>query len=201
MVQEVDPSPQLISYFQESKTLWTDSDGNKKQFIDSQEWHYILSNIEQNIFLLKRLEERGLLKSENHIVDCGIGLGTALFDIYLQSKEYTDRSFTFTGIEKQAMYVGYLQERLLSYWEGNLELIHDDIMSQDYSKYNIIYTFTPFQTTDKLKELYSKIISEVEVGSVLIENKNAGLGLHGVLTELEGIQKIELDDIVVFKKI
>ncbi len=201
MVQEVDPSPQLISYFQESKALWTDFDGNKKQFIDSQEWHYILSNIEQNIFLLKRLEERGLLKSENHAVDCGIGLGTALFDIYLQSKEFADKTFTFTGIEKQAMYIGHLQEKLLSYWEGNLELIHDDIMNQDYSKYNIIYTFTPFQTVDKLKELYNKIISEVEVGSVLIENKNAGLGLHGVLTELEGIQKIELDDIVVFKKL
>jgi hypothetical protein len=201
MVQEVDPSPQLISYFQESKALWTEFDGNKKQFIDSSEWHYILSNIEQNIFLLKRLEERGLLKTENHIVDCGIGLGTALFDIYLQSKEFVDKTFTFTGIEKQAMYIGYIQEKLLSYWDGNLDLIHDDIMNQDYSKYNIVYTFTPFQTVDKLKELYNKIISEVEVGSVLIENKNAGLGLHGVLTELEGIQKIELDDIVVFKKI
>ncbi len=201
MVQEVDPSPQLISYFQESKALWTDFDGNKKQFIDSQEWHYILSNIEQNIFLLKRLEERDLLKSENHIVDCGIGLGTALFDIYLQSKEFNDRTFTFTGIEKQTMYVEYLNEKLIHHWEGNLELIHDDIMNQDYSKFNIIYTFTPFQTVDKLKELYSKIISEVEVGSVLIENKNAGLGLHGVLTELEGVQKIELDDIVVFKKL
>ena len=201
MVQEVDPSPQLISYFQESKALWTEFDGNKKQFIDSSEWHYILSNIEQNIFLLKRLEERGLLKSENHIVDCGIGLGTALFDIYLQSKDFTDKTFTFTGIEKQAMYIGFIQEKLLSYWDGNLDLIHDDIMNQDYSKYNVIYTFTPFQTVDKLKELYSKIISEVEVGSVLIENKNAGLGLHGVLTDLEGIQKIELDDIVVFKKL
>lgn len=201
MVQEVDPSPQLISYFQESKALWTEFDGNKKQFIDSSEWHYILSNIEQNIFLLKRLEERGLLKSENHIVDCGIGLGTALFDIYLQSKDFTDKTFTFTGIEKQAMYIGFIQEKLLSYWDGNLDLIHDDIMNQDYSKYNIIYTFTPFQTVDKLKELYSKIISEVEVGSVLIENKNAGLGLHGVLTDLDGIQKIELDDIVVFKKL
>jgi hypothetical protein len=201
MVQEVDPSPQLISYFQESKALWTEFDGNKKQFIDSSEWHYILSNIEQNIFLLKRLQERGLLKTENHIVDCGIGLGTALFDIYLQTKDFTDKTFTFTGIEKQAMYIGFIQEKLLPYWDGNLDLIHDDIMNQDYSKYNIIYTFTPFQTVDKLKELYNKIISEVEVGSVLIENKNAGLGLHGVLTDLEGIQKIELDDIVVFKKL
>ena len=201
MVQEVDPSPQLINYFQESKALWTDFDGQKSEFVDSEEWHYILSNIEQNIYLLKRLEERNLLKQENNIVDCGIGLGTALFDIYIQSKEFTDKSFTFTGIEKQKMYVDYLNQRLIEHWEGNLELIHDDIMNQNYSKFNIIYTFTPFQTDDKLKELYSKIISEVESGSVLIENKNAGLGLHGVLTDLEGIQKIELDDIVVFKKL
>ena len=67
MVQEVDPSPQLINYFQESKALWTDFDGQKSEFVDSEEWHYILSNIEQNIYLLKRLEERNLLKQENNI--------------------------------------------------------------------------------------------------------------------------------------
>ncbi len=201
MVQEIEPSPRLVNYFQESRGLWTEFDGNKTEFVDSQEWHYILSNIEQNIYLLKRLEERNLLKEENHIVDCGIGLGTALYDLYTQTEGFDNRTFTFTGIEKQDLYINYLKEKLIDFWDGNLELIHDDIMNQNYSKYNIIYTYTPFQTVDKLKELYNKIISEVEVGSVLIENKNAGLGLHGVLTELEGIQKIELDDIVVFKKL
>ena len=81
MLQEVDPNPELVTYFQESKGLWTEFDGNKKEFADSSEWHYILSNIEQNIFLLQRLEERSLLREENHICDCWIGLGTALFDI------------------------------------------------------------------------------------------------------------------------
>jgi hypothetical protein len=202
MAQEVSPNENLVKYFQDSKSLWTEFDSSKPEFIQNEEWHYVLSNIELNIFLLQRLEERSLLRQENHICDCGIGLGTALFDIYQQSKLFEDgKTFTFTGIEKQKMYVDYLNQRLIEHWEGNLELIHDDIMNQNYSKFNIIYTFTPFQTVDKLKELYSKIISEVESGSVLIENKNAGLGLHGVLTDLEGIQKIELDDIVVFKKL
>lgn len=202
MSQEVEPNPQLVTYFQESKGLWTEFDGNKKEFADSSEWHYILSNIEQNIFLLQRLEERSLLREENHICDCGIGLGTALFDIYTQSKLFEDgKTFTFTGIEKQENYIKYLNDKLISHWNGDLNLIHDDIMNQDYSKYNIVYTYTPFQKVEKLKELYNKIVSEVSVGSILVENKNAGLGLHGVLTEIEGLEKIELDDIVVFKKI
>jgi hypothetical protein len=201
MAQEVDPNPELITYYHESKELWTDFDGNKKEFADFSEWHYILSNIEQNIFLLRRLEERNLLKDENHIVDCGIGLGTAMFDLYLQSKEFTDKSFSFTGIEKHEMYIKYLNERLIQKWENNLDLIHGDIMDQNYSKFNIVYTYTPFQTTEKLKELYTKIKTEISPGSILIENKNAGLGMHGVLTEIEGLEKIELDDIVIFKKI
>jgi hypothetical protein len=197
----VNPNPKLIEYFKLSKSMWTEFDGNKIEFLESGEWHYILSNIEQNIFLLKRLEERNLLESENHIVDCGIGLGTALYDIYLQSKDFTGKSFTFTGIEKQKSYLEFFNKHLISFWEGNLNLIEDDIMNRDYSKYNIIYTYTPFQTVDKLKSLYNKIISEIEIGSVIIENKNSGLGLHGVLTELTGIEKIQLDDIVVFKKL
>jgi hypothetical protein len=202
MLQEVDPNPELVTYFHESRGLWTEFDGSKKEFIEASEWHYILSNIEQNIFLLQRLDERNLLKDENHICDCGIGLGTALFDIYTQSKLFEDgKTFTFTGIEKQELYLDYLNNKLIKYWEGNLNVIHDDIMNQNYSKYNIIYTYTPFQIVEKLKELYNKIVSEVSVGSILVENKNAGLGLHGVLTEIEGLEKIELDDIVVFKKI
>lgn len=200
MIEEVEPNKELITYFHKSKGLYTDFDGNKKEFIESNEWHYILSNIEQNIFLLKRLDERNLLKSENNICDCGVGLATALFDIYLQSKDL-DNKFTFTGIEKQKNYIDYLNDKLISYWEGNLNLIHDDIMNQNYSKYNIIYTYTPFQKVDKLKELYNKIVSEIAIDSILIENKNAGLGLHGVLMEIEGLEKIELDDIVVFKKV
>lgn len=122
--------------------------------------------------------------------------------IYQQSKLFNDgKIFKFYGIEKQQVYLDFLREKLLHYWENNLTIIEDDIMNQNYSKYNIVYTYTPFKTTEKLTLLYNKIISEIAPGSILIENKNAGLGLHGILTELQGIKKIQIDDIVVFQKI
>lgn len=202
MAQEVSPNENLVKYFQDSKCLWTEFDSSKPEFIQNEEWHYVLSNIEQNIFLLQRLEERGLLKQKNHICDCGVGLATALFDIYQQSKLFDDeKTFTFTGIEKQKVYIDFLKEKLLHYWGKDLTVIEDDIMNQDYSKYNIVYTYTPFKTTEKLTNLYSKIIREMATGSILIENKNAGLGLHGILTELAGIKKVQIDDIVVFQKV
>lgn len=202
MVEEVNPNELLVEYYRMSKTLWTEFDSSRPEFIENEEWHYVISNIEQNIFLLQRLQERSLLREINNICDCGIGLGVALFDIYQQSKLFTDgKTFNFYGIEKQKNYLDFLNEKLFSYWEGNLNLIEDDIMNQNYSKYNIVYTYTPFKTTEKLSKFYNKIISEVESGSLLIENKNAGLGLHGILTELDGIKKIQIDDIVVFQKI
>lgn len=202
MVQEVEPNEQLVKYYQESRSLFTDFDSSKPDFVENEEWHYVISDIELNIFLLQRLDERNLLKQNNFICDCGIGLGVALFDMYQQSKLFKDgKTFEFYGIEKQQNYVDYLNSKLLHYWEGNLNLIHDDIMNQNYSKYNIVYTYTPFKTVDKLTELYTKIISEIEPGSILIENKNSGLGFHGVLTDLQGIKKIHLDEIVVFQKI
>ena len=202
MVEEVEPNELLIKYFQDSKSLFTDFDSSKREFIENEEWHYVTSNIELNIFLLQRLDERNLLRNENNICDCGIGLGTTLFDMYLQSKLFTDgKKFNFYGIEKQKSYIEFLNKNLLQYWEGNLSIIEDDIMNQDYSKYNIVYTYTPFKTTEKLEKLYNKIISEVSTGSLLIEHKNSGLGLHGILTELEGVRKLKIDDIVVFQKI
>jgi hypothetical protein len=202
MVEEIEPNKELVKYYQDSKSLFTDFDSSKPNFLQDEEWHYVVSNIELNIFLLQRLDERKLLLNHNIVCDCGIGLGVALFDMYQQSKLFKDgKTFEFWGIEKQQNYVDFLNEKLISYWHGNLNLIQGDIMEQDYSKFNIVYTYTPFKTVEKLTQLYSKIISEIKPGSILVENKNAGLGLHGILTELEGIKKIHLDDIVVFQKI
>lgn len=201
MTQEVKAHESLVEYYQISRTLWTDFDDKKKEFSNEEEWHYILSNLEQNIFLLKRLDEINLLKEENHLVDCGIGLGTTLFDFFIQSKEFTDKKFTFTGIEKYKPYVDFLKSNLLEKWEGGLNLIEDDIMNHNYENYNIIYTYTPFRNMEKLRMFYNKVISEMKSGSILIENKCYGLGLSGILTELDGIKKIPIDEIVVFVKI
>lgn len=198
---EIEPNEKLVEYFRISNQLQTQNDGQKIEFYHNAEWHYILSNIEQNILLLKRLDEKELLQRENHICDCGVGLGVALFDFYQQSKDFDDKKFYFYGIEKQKEYINFLKDKLLIYWQNQLNLIEDDLMNCDYSNYNILYTYTPFKTPQRLKDFYNKIVSEVRPGSLIIENKSSGLGLHGVLTEITGLRKIGIDEIVVFQKI
>ena len=85
MIEEIEPNPHLIKYFEITHNFKTNL--SLSDFTNNGEHFNVLSNIDQNIFLLKRLEERGLLKDSNSICDCGIGLGNCLFEIYLQSKE------------------------------------------------------------------------------------------------------------------
>ena len=104
MIEEIEPHPHLIKYFEITHNFKTNL--SLSDFTNNGEHFNVLSNIDQNIFLLKRLEERGLLKDSNSICDCGIGLGNCLFEIYLQSKEI-DKKFKFTGIEKQNFYINF----------------------------------------------------------------------------------------------
>ena len=91
----IEPNPLLLDYMSDAQGLFTDFDGAKREFVDADEWHYVPSQLEQNIYLLRRLDERGLLKDHNSIFDCGIGLATTMFDLYLQSKEIEGKTFEF----------------------------------------------------------------------------------------------------------
>ena len=133
------------------------------------------------------------------MIDCGIGLGFSLFDFYLQSLSL-NRNFTFTGIEKQKIYVDYLKENLLSFWNEELNIIEDDIMNHSYSDYNIVYSYTPFRSGKSLNEFYNKIAYEVKSGSIIIENANWGLGYHDLLKNIDLLEPIEIDDIHIFVK-
>jgi hypothetical protein len=199
MTEIIEPNEKLVQYFSICRNLWTEFDDQLGTFYNDDEWHYITSNIENNIFLLKRLGERGLLRENNKMVDCGIGLGTALFDFYLQSKEL-NFSFTFTGIEKYEKYTDYFKSNLLSMWEDGINLIEGDIMEQSFSDYNIVYSFTPFKTEEKLIEFYTKVANEISTGSIMIENRNNGLGYKNVLLSIDNLYSIEIDDILVFVK-
>ena len=200
MAQEVSPNENLVKYFQDSKSLWTEFDSSKPEFIQNEEWHYVLSNIELNIFLLQRLEERGLLKQENHICDCGIGLGNALFEIYLQSLDI-NKNFYFYGVEKQDVYIQFIIDNLSHLWKDKLSLIKDDIMNVDYSKFNIVYSYSPFNNKKKLEKMYQKIVSEIQLGSIIVENANLGKGHFGLLKEFTELEEIDLDGLYIYKKI
>ena len=145
--------------------------------------------------------ERNLLKSEINICDAGIGLGSALFDIYLQSKELSDIKFNFFGIEKQSKYIDFFNQNLKSYWNDDLNFIEGDIIEQDFSNYDIVYSYSPYVQEYDLYQFYDKVKSEIKSGSLLIENRENGLGLNSVLTRIDDLEKIEIDDIYVFRKI
>ena len=194
--EEVEPHPELILYFQETQKF---SGKLPDDYNEGNEFYNIVSNIEQNIFLLDRLNERNLLKENNNMIDCGIGLGFSLFDFYLQSLSL-NRNFKFTGIEKQKIYVDYLKKNLLSFWNEELNIIEDDIMNHSYSDYNIVYSYTPFRSGKSLNEFYNKIAYEVKSGSIIIENANWGLGYHDLLKNIDFLEPIEIDDIHIFVK-
>jgi hypothetical protein len=198
MSEIIEPNSILVEYYQRVKDFEV-----REMFVSKigeGEWLYIQSNIDQNIFLMKRLEEAGLLPDSGRICDCGIGLGTALFDIYLQSKDL-GKNYLFVGIEKQSKYVKYIMENVFRFWNDDLELINDDIMLQTYENYDIIYCYTPFRDIEKLRNFYLKVISEMKEGSILIENKNWGLGEGEILSSIsEDIVPIDLDGITIFQK-
>ena len=194
----IEPNPILIDYYQKAKEFEIREMLVSK--VGDGEWLYIQSNIDQNIFLLKKLEDLGLIPDSGKICDCGIGLGTAIFDIYLQSKDL-GKKYSFVGIEKQANYLDYLNENLLSFWNEDLEVVSGDLMDQKYEEYDIVYCYTPFRDVDKLSNFYLKVISEMSEGSILIENKNWGLGEGEILSTIsEDITPIDLDGLTVFQK-
>lgn len=48
--------------------------------------------------------------------------------------------------------------------------------------------------------MYKKISSEISSGSVIVENANNGLGHFNLLETISELEKIELEDIFVFRK-
>lgn len=191
----IEPHPELMRYLADASALFTDFDGGKREFLDNEEWHYIPSELELNIGLLERLDREGLLADEVNVFDCGIGLGSAMFDLYLQSSEMPQRRFTFSGVEKHDRYSDYLEERLMPFWEGRLNFSRGDLMDQDYSGYNLIYTYSPFKTTEKLLSFYEKVASEIASGSVIVESRNFGKGLGDTLCLVAGLEQVRIEDV------
>ncbi len=74
-------------------------------------------------------------------------------------------------------------------------------MNQDYSNYNIIYSYSPFNNRRQLEKMYKKIISEIKPESIIIENANYGRGHFNLLDEMSGLEKISLQTCYVYKKI
>lgn len=168
------------------------------------EWNYIRSEQEFYGEIIEKLHLYGLLFEENRICDCGIGLGETLFHIYNQTLKFPEKRFKFFGIEKNQYLIDSFNQYLRDYWK-EIEIINGDILEQDLSIYNIIYTYTPFKNNDKLIELYDKIVEELPIGGLLLENFNKGLGSQNCLFNLlendHRVEIIDLDGIIVYQKV
>jgi hypothetical protein len=203
-VQIIEPNPLLVEYFNKKQEIIDNSNLNIEQFDKDGEWHYVESSIEANILLLKRLESRGLLSDKINLCDCGIGYGTILYDLYLQSKEFINKEFTFTGIEKCDDYINSVRNDLWSYWDGNLNLIHGDIFDYDYSNMNLIWIYTPFRVSHKLLSFFEKVIDEVPVNSIIIGIDQFTVMSYGTPSLIEKFNKLEfnnIDGLIVYKKV
>ena len=203
-VQIIEPNPLLVEYFNKKQEIIDNSNLNIEQFDKDGEWHYVESSIEANILLLKRLESRGLLSDKINLCDCGIGYGTILYDLYLQSKEFINKEFTFTGIEKCDDYINSVRNDLWSYWDGNLNLIHGDIFDYDYSNMNLIWIYTPFRVSHKLLSFFEKVIDEVPVNSIIIGIDQFTVMSYGTPSLIEKFNKLEfnnIDSLIVYKKV
>lgn len=195
---ELEPPADLVEYYDITGTF--KSDLTVDVFSNVGEHYNVVSNIDQNIFLLKQLDEFGLLRETNMVCDCGVGLGNSLFELYLQSKEI-DKEFYFSGVEKQKVYIDFMLNNLSHLWKDGVDLQNDDIMNVDYSRFNIVYSYSPFNNAVQLKSMYQKIISEISSGSIIIEHSNRGLGHFNLLEEFTELERIELDYVYVFKKL
>jgi hypothetical protein len=74
-------------------------------------------------------------------------------------------------------------------------------MNIDYSNYNIIYSYSPFNNKNQLERMYQKIINEIKTDSLIIENANYGRGHFNLLKEFTELEEINLDEICIYKKI
>ncbi len=204
MSEIIEPHPLLIEYINKTVELDYQSDRWSDEFKDSGEWHYIPSNLDDNIFLLKQLQELDLLPDEVNICDCGIGLGTIMFDLYLQSKEFSDKKFTFTGVEKHTKYIDFVKSDLMTYWDNQLELIQEDILQHDYSDYNFIYSYSPFNVADKLMTFYQRILDTVKPGTIIIgldhyRIMNYGENYGDLIDKFKSLKVYQMNDQIVFK--
>ena len=161
-------------------------------------------NISNNVNLIKNLENYGLLLSDNHICDCNMFLGESIFDIFQQTLNIQNKTFNFYAVEKNKELVDLFNQNLLKFWP-KIQVTEGDIIEQNLSKYNIIFTNTPSKDIEELKNIYLKIVDDLPTYGILIENLDKGLGFRNCLIDLlethPQIEIIDVDGFVIYQKV
>ena len=193
----------LDKYLQIANHLDCHYDDETEEFRTSGEWHYIQFDLSTVGGIIKEIDDIGILPEKVSACDCGLGLGTIFYYLYLQSKEL-GKSFKFTGVEKQIKYIDFLNRNLLHLWEGNLQIIHSDLMDCDFSEWNLIWFFQPFKWAVKAMPFYHKVITEVQSGAIIIGLDAWNIRTYGdekLILEFNKLEYYKVGGLQVYRKI
>lgn len=151
------------------------------------------------------LLNKGYLSTDKtqHICDVGFGLGTSLYNIYLQIKynESLKNKFYFTAIEYNKELVDLFNDFLEYKWENinvdfldkKIEVITDDLFNLDYSKFDVVYMYSPLKDRDLIYKGYEYIYSKMKKGAILYERYNNGDGLGNILEKFINDNNLKTD--------
>jgi len=96
-------------------------------FVDeTKEWYYIEPNTTQFERIITKIINLNPDKNDYKICDAGIGLGTAMYYFYMETKQFEDKNFKFYGVEKYKEYVDFFNTNLKQYWDDNITIYIDD---------------------------------------------------------------------------
>ena len=152
---------------------------NNNDFVDnSNEWYYIEPATTQFENIFPRMINLTPSKTTFNVCDAGFGLGTMMYNFYIESKKFEDKTFNFFGVEKYKEYVDFFNKNLKGYWDNNIDLYVDDIMNHNYGKYDIVYCYAPFKNENDLMDMYQKIVDELKPNGILIEYAWYGKGFY-----------------------
>lgn len=199
----VEANPLLVEYCKKVEESIYLSRISIEDFSKNDEWHYVQSDLNKNIFLLKRLDEKGLLSNNLDLCDCGIGFGTILYDLYLQSKEFNNTTFKFTGVEKYDTYIDSFNTNLKSYWNDELNIVHDDVMNHDYSNHNFIWFYSPFKQSNQMMAFIDKVITEAPVDGMIFGLDTFRVmeyGSEDLKNKFKLLKMVDLDGLYLFIK-
>ena len=154
-------------------------------FVDEiKEWYYIEPKTTQFERIITKIINSNPDKKDYKICDAGIGLGTAMYNFYIETKQFDDKNFKFYGVEKYKEYVDFFDKNLKQYWNNNITIYIDDIMNHNYSEYDIVYCYAPFKKEDDLIGMYQKIVDELKPNSILLEYVLYGNGFFNTIQKI-----------------
>jgi hypothetical protein len=131
------------------------------------------------------LYNANLLQSENNMIDVGSGLGTTLYNFYIQSRESKLKNLfkiKLHGVEADVELAMKFEKNLLPFFNGELMFCVAEAEELDYSQYNFVYMYSPMKL-EGMHRLYNKILQEISPGTVVYDNYMFGEGIEKILEE------------------